>query len=321
MAVNMDTLNINFFATGVVNVHTDSQIVADYGGGDSDQLFGEFDYAAPGLLTGGSLNHIQEYLDYGLQFDINRLDFPVDTFIALLDTGDAQTAFAAIFFGADKFKGSAFGDLLRSYGGNDTVAANGGYDTVFGGDGADTIDGGTGASYLRGDAGDDLILGGPDFDDINGNEGNDILYGRGGNDWVLGGKSDDTLYGESGDDIVYGNLGDDTASGGIGADTIRGGQGNDLIDGDEGDDWLSGDLGSDVLRGGPGADTFHFFAGAGVDRVLDFSAGDRVQLDPNTTYRVEQLGNDTIVRIGATDQLILEGVRLAALPQGWIFLG
>ena len=75
------------------------------------------------------------------------------------------------------------------------------------------------------------------------------------------------------------------------------------------------------LRGGAGADIFHAFTGAGLDRIVDFSVseGDRVQLDPGDVYTVSQAGADTVISLGAGDQVILVGVSMASLPAGWIF--
>jgi Ca2+-binding RTX toxin-like protein len=320
-ATDMDNLNLRGLLTGVANVLTDSTIVVDYGNGATDRFFGEFDYGARDLLTGGTLEHFQEYAASTLRFDVKGLDVPISTFFGWLGAGDTDTPFQAIFAGADRFTGSPFDDLLRTYGGNDTVLAGAGADSVFGGAGDDTISGGEGVGYLRGELGNDTIVGGSAFDDINGNEGNDVLNGGGGTDWVVGGKDSDLLRGDAGDDVVLGNLGADTLEGGTGNDVIRGGQDNDSLSGGDGDDWLSGDRGFDVLTGGTGADTFHFFAGAWVDRVLDFnpSQGDRVQIDPGTPYSVDQLGLDTIIRIGDVDQMVLVGVQLITLPPGWIF--
>lgn len=213
------------------------------------------------------------------------------------------------FHAGDSITGSAGADFL--FGGGD------GPDSVVGGAGADYI---SGTGYLRGDEGNDQIQGGDHFDDINGNMGDDLLYGHGGGDWVVGGKDNDTLSGGAGGDIVYGNLGSDICNGDEGADTIRGGQADDVLDGGAGDDWLSGDRGDDVIRGGGGADIFHSFGEADIDTVLDFNAaeGDRVLLDPGTVYTLEQVGADTLVRMGAS-QVVLSNVSLATLPVGWIF--
>jgi Ca2+-binding RTX toxin-like protein len=102
---------------------------------------------------------------------------------------------------------------------------------------------------------------------------------------------------------------------------IRGGQGDDSLYGGAGNDWLSGDRGNDTLTGGMGADTFHTFSGAGIDRVLDFhiQEGDRVQLDPGTTWTVSQVGADTVIDMGNGDQMVLVGVQLSTLTGAWIF--
>jgi serralysin len=217
-------------------------------------------------------------------------------------------------FGNDTLYGNALDNRLSG-------AAGG--DSIFAGAGNDTVDGGTGVNYLRGEDGNDSIVGGTGFDDINGNQGNDTCVSGGGDDWVVGGKDNDSLVGSDGANLVYGNLGNDTLDGGAGADIVRGGQGDDVIQGGAGADFLSGDLGNDTLTGGAGADIFHSFAGAGVDRVLDFSLaeGDRVQLDPGTTFSVAQVGADTVITLGggSADQVILVGVQMSTLTGDWIF--
>jgi Ca2+-binding RTX toxin-like protein len=140
---------------------------------------------------------------------------------------------------------------------------------------------------------------------------------------VVGGKGDDVLYGDAGNDIVWGNLGNDTLDGGDGDDQVRGGQGDDSLSGGAGNDYISGDRGNDTESGGPGADLFHGSQDAGIDKVLDFNyaEGDRVMLDPGTTYTVGQVGADTVIDMGGGNQMILVGVQLSSLPSGWIFEG
>jgi len=204
---------------------------------------------------------------------------------------------------------------------SDDLAGAGGDDRLFGDAGADTLSGGDGGDYLRGGDGGDLVLGGAGFDDINGNVGDDSCAGGLGDDWVVGGKDNDRLSGEDGDDIVYGNLGNDACDGGTGADLVRGGQGDDVLVGGAGNDWLSGDRGADTITGGAGADVFHTFGEAGLDRVTDFNLaeGDRVQLDPGTTYTLAQVGADTVITMGGGGQMVLAGVQLTSLTPEWIF--
>jgi serralysin len=216
-------------------------------------------------------------------------------------------------FGNDTLNGNALDNDLEG---------SAGADSIFAGAGNDSIDGGSGSGYLRGEDGNDSIVGGSAFDDIQGNTGNDTEHGGLGDDWVVGGKDQDVLYGDDGQDVVYGNLGDDTVFGGAGNDVVRGGQGADSVAGEAGDDFVSGDRGNDTILGGAGADLFHTSSDAGIDRVLDFNLaeGDRVMLDPGTTYTVAQLGADTVITLGSSvDQLILVGVDMNTLTPGWIF--
>jgi len=111
------------------------------------------------------------------------------------------------------------------------------------------------------------------------------------------------------------------APGGDGADQVRGGQGDDVVFGGAGADFISDDRGNDTVSGGTGADLFHGSQDAGIDRLVDFSLsdGDRVQLDPGTTYTLSQVGADTVIDMGGGRQMILVGIQMSALPAGWIF--
>ena len=50
-----------------------------------------------------------------------------------------------------------------------------------------------------------------------------------------------------------------------------------------------------------------------------------MQLDPGTTYTLSQVGADTVIDMGASgsaaNQMILVGVQLSTLKDGWIFEG
>ncbi|HLZ77533.1 calcium-binding protein [Phenylobacterium sp.] len=193
------------------------------------------------------------------------------------------------------------------------------------GAGNDTYNGsaGTVTGLVSGNDGDDVLVGGAAADSLQGNAGNDTENGGAGDDIVVGGKDNDSQTGDAGNDIVWGNLGNDTLDGGAGNDQVRGGQGDDSISGGAGNDFISGDRGNDTESGGPGADIFHGSQDAGIDKVLDFNLaeGDRVQLDPGTTYTVTQVGADTVIDMGGANQMILVGVQMSTLTGAWIFEG
>ncbi len=210
----------------------------------------------------------------------------------------------------DRIYGALAGSVILGENGDDTLGAVGRAPDV-----------------LRGGPGNDLVDGNVGFDDLHGNEGDDTVSGWDEDDWVVGGKGDDILSGDApysqgpGNDVVLGNLGNDTCNGDGGSDLVRGGQGNDVLLGQAGNDWLSGDRGDDTITGGAGADIFHTFGDAGIDRVTDFSRaeGDRVQLDPGTTYTLAQVGSDTVISMSGGAQMILVGVSLSSLTRDWIF--
>jgi len=324
LATNMDDLLLHILPQGFISRLSSDSIVVDFGGGDGVRLFGDFDYSSPiDLPVGGDLHRLQELSGGVVQFEAKNLNVPIVDVLGLAGEDPVDEPQKGLFSGNDKFTGSNFDDLLRAYDGDDRMLGRGGNDSLFGGQGNDTIEGADGTSYLRGEDGEDSIVGGADFDDLHGNAGDDTVLGGGGVDWVVGGQGHDRLLGEAGNDIVLGNLGSDSLAGGAGNDTMRGGQGDDVIEGGDGDDWLAGDRGFDVLYGGRGADTFHFFPGAGLDRVHDFNAleGDRVHLELGTLHTVQQVGADVLIRSGAVDQMVLVNVQLSTLPAGWLFEG
>lgn len=104
--------------------------------------------------------------------------------------------------------------------------------------------------------------------------------GTSGDDGVYGGAGNDTLNGREGDDVVKGGAGLDTLYGHLGDDMLLGGDGHDTLTGNDGADILVGGAGIDMLTGGAGNDTFVFDAlGEGIDTVVDFRQGDRIDLN------------------------------------------
>ncbi|CAO4164088.1 calcium-binding protein [Methylorubrum aminovorans] len=196
--------------------------------------------------------------------------------------------------GADHVRGGDGNDTLYYLNSLDGVALYGddGNDTIQGGMAADIIYGDSdvagakdGNDYIRGGEGADLIYGGGGADTIRGsyNDGSDKVYGGTGDDLIVytNDLSAVTLYGDEGKDTVNGGFGNDKIFGGADNDTLTGGYGNDAIDGGTGADLLDGGFGADVLTGGEGADVFMFttkFGNGNVDRVADFSTGDKIYI-------------------------------------------
>jgi serralysin len=166
---------------------------------------------------------------------------------------------------------------------------------------------------VRSFSGDDLVTGSNGSDVINGNAGNDQLNGNGSNDYLRGGRDNDVVNGGDGNDVVNGSLGNDIVNGDNGNDVVRGGRGADIVTGGEGNDILIGDVDTDVLTGGGGNDTFVFRVAtdlvndiALVDRVTDFTAGDRVaiagNIDPSTIL-LQGTGGNTLIMTNTGDFL------------------
>jgi serralysin len=330
LGVDMDALEIGALAGLAAGEPTATSFSLSSPGVVTRFTGSGFQYAG-GLPTGGTIDRMRVEVEGQLLGDLQGFSIPASTFFGLVSSGANALARATLLAGSDSLTGSPLGDRLRGYAGDDTISGGLGGDVLDGGDGDDDVFGGAGddtvtdsdgANYLRGEEGNDHLVGGGAFDDMHGNMGDDVVYGGFGSDWVVGGKDNDLLFGEDGDDLVYGNLGNDTCDGGAGADIIRGGQGGDSMTGGLGADFLSGDRGDDTMTGGGGADLFSSFAEAGIDRVLDFSVaeGDRVRLDPGSTFTIAQVGGDTVITVGGAATVVLVGVSMASLTSSSVFV-
>jgi Ca2+-binding RTX toxin-like protein len=189
--------------------------------------------------------------------------------------GDGADGMTGFIGGADHY------DLGRQ---NDTLVL---YDYLSQ---ADLAAGGGGALY-KGGAGKDTIelwltsVTGVTFD------GQDIRY----NGTVIGtvtgfetikfnGTTAPGGYnGSAAADYINLMSGDNVANGNGGADTIVAASGADTLNGGAGDDRITGGGGADRLSGGADADTFIYTAlsqsaGAAIDLITDFAAGDKIDL-------------------------------------------
>ncbi|MDB9519100.1 Calx-beta domain-containing protein [Roseofilum reptotaenium CS-1145] len=262
------------------------------------------------------------------------------------------TVFADILFGNNQnetFLGSADNDWVIALQGNDNIngengddwlIANQGTDVIDGGLGNDWIHGGQGNDGVRGGEGNDVIFGERGNDIVEGNDGNDFLSGNTGNDFLdgglgddvvhagqdndrlAGGEGNDTLFGDLGDDCIHGNLGNDWLLGNQGDDDLRGQGGHDSLWGGEGNDILLGGVGDDVLFGDRGNDLFVLAIGEGRDRIIDFSAGDRLRLSTGLTYTqltLAQNGDNTIISSNNQVLAILENVMVNTLNENRFF--
>ncbi|WP_373356826.1 M10 family metallopeptidase C-terminal domain-containing protein [Pseudoroseicyclus sp. CXY001] len=187
--------------------------------------------------------------------------------------------------GFDILAGGAGWDVITGGYGEDLLLGHGGADILGGGVGGDRINGGAGGDTINGQLGNDIINGASGRDWINGGIGQDLINGGADRDVVDGGGGHDNVRGGAGHDIVSGGNGWDTVRGNIGNDQLDGGNGNDFLKGDGGFDRLTGGLGIDRMMGGAQADKFVFTSttesranAASADRILDFEAGDKIDL-------------------------------------------
>ena len=223
----------------------------------------------------------------------------------------------------DTLIGAAGADVLNGGGETDTASyagSSGAVDvrlwlgTASGGDaagdslmGIENLIGGAQADRLEGDSGANVITGGAGDDTLRGAGGDDLLTGGAGANLIRGGADDDTLIGAAGADTLEAGTEDDLLIGGAGDDVLRGLGGNDT---------LVGGFGSDTLIGGGGADSYHFFAGDGVDTVIETddtgaSITDRLVLrniSSITDIEFSRDGSSLILDLGGGDRVVAIGL-------------
>ncbi len=197
-------LDMTYLDVGALQSGTTTQAVANrmtlkFNDQVSDVFIGAFSYRN-GVLSGGTLTGMGEYIGGKLAFEIYDFSLPVSTFNTMIRNGDTIGALSMMLRGNDDINGANFNDALAGFAGDDWIRGWGGNDVLFGGDGNDILLGDDGNDDIMGDDGDDTIWGGEDSDAMDGGAGSDWLNGQDGNDFLYGGPGADKLTGGSGAD-------------------------------------------------------------------------------------------------------------------------
>jgi Ca2+-binding RTX toxin-like protein len=210
-------------------------------------------------------------------YDINRRVFQPNTATERnLVSGDAASNVLVALTGAPwTLKGRSGDDTLIGNDGNDLIFAGSGNDDLSGGGGQDRMIGGSGHDRYTVDNVHDVVVeaadGGTDRVDAT------VSFTLSDNVEALALLGSEAIDG-TGNALGNGITGNDAGN------TLMGLGGNDRLDGRGGNDRLIGGAGIDSLSGGGGSDVFVFGKGdtgatrSTADRILDFEAGDRIDL-------------------------------------------
>jgi len=228
------------------------------------------------------------------------------------------------------------GQILFTGDGADTVDSPGN-NTISTGNGDDTVFVGSNASVSTGNGNDQVFIGvdSPASNTTaNGGHGDDeiTVIEAGGSNNLFGAAGNDTLQVIEGSrQFAFGGSGNDTLTSNGSYNRLNGGSGddklfssvNDSLFGGDGDDVLfAGQAGSNRLTGGAGADQFWIANGSlptSKNTVTDFAVGvDKIGLGgvgvtQFSALSLVQQGADTLVKLGATDLVILQGITSTSL--------
>ncbi|MED7666523.1 polyurethanase [Pseudomonas moraviensis subsp. stanleyae] len=234
--------------------------------------------------------------------------------------------------GNELIQGGSGNDYLEGRAGNDSFRDSGGYNVILGGQGSNTLDlqqtvknfdfanDGAGNLYIRDASGaisitrdiGSIVTREPGF--LWGVFKDDVLHSVADKGLKVG--SNLTAYESS----VKGTTAADTLEAHAGGDWLFGLEGNDHLLGGAGNDVFVGGAGNDLLESGGGADMFLFNGAFGQDRVVGYTADDKLVflgvqgVLPGDDLRAHAsaVGQDTLLTFGA-DSVTLVGVALGSL--------
>ncbi|WP_188113384.1 calcium-binding protein [Nocardioides humilatus] len=219
-------------------------------GGDGDDLLLAYQGTDKDIIGGPGTDTVS-YAGY-VSWDLSVEDYATSAVIVDLD-GKADDGYAGqkdevekdveniegTHFAGDKLSGSSQANVLRGFGGNDTLSGGGGSDVL---EPQEVIDAGADSDVVRGGGGVDLVSyagttdsvfvwlnnkadDGPagdldnvrtDVEGIEGGAGNDEFIANGGTDTLLGGPGSDDLNGAGGNDLLDGGPDSDIGDAGGG---------------------------------------------------------------------------------------------------------
>jgi Ca2+-binding RTX toxin-like protein len=204
-------------------------------------------------------------------FEIIRLEFTIGRGVNLTaDSFSDQN---------DSMEGSRFDDIIRSFGGDDTVIGREGNDTLYGGDG------------------NDIIYGGNEEDKFLPSRCDFFPRFRTTTDNIPIESDADELFGEDGNDILFGGTGTDVLNGGSGDDELWGGLNSDVF----------------VFVEFSGNDTIHDFDANNSSEKIDFTEHNAINSMNDVEENSSQVGADVILRTDINSQIILRNVMLGDL--------
>lgn len=273
------------------------------------------------LLIGGAGD---DQLDGGAGNDILRGGLGADTMIGGLGIDTLDYSHSSLGVSVNLGTGAASGGDAQgdSFSGFERLIGSAQGDELAGDTGNNRIEGGDGDDILRGGSGNDVIIGGRGADRMNGGAGIDTISYEGSTHWV-------SLYLETGTAYGVDGVGDkfrdfENARGSEVGDAIYGSSDNNVLYGGGGNDYIMGGGGNDRIYGGDGDDIFNVF-GVGVQRIMDFTAGDGTDDSINVVVGEDydsfievmaiavQDGDDTIFDFGGGKVLILDGIDKTSL--------
>src|SRR5262245_65917874 len=97
--LDTNNLGITEFLSATSYSHTATNVVASFGGGRSQILFGSFVFDGAGALTGGTITGIVENRPGGGAYQIVGVNLPVTILLGFLNAGEGHGMIVSLFSG------------------------------------------------------------------------------------------------------------------------------------------------------------------------------------------------------------------------------
>lgn len=122
---------------GNIIVVSSTHFRISYGGGNFDDIYGDFTYTN-GKPTGGFYTSLTETLGGTIISSFSGLNISISSQLTWSDTNNVEALLNAVLGGGDTITASNLADIVRSRTGDDVLTGRGGNDILDGGAGSDT---------------------------------------------------------------------------------------------------------------------------------------------------------------------------------------
>src|SRR5262245_20277757 len=120
--LDMTWLDVGNLAYGEMTFADAGRMTQEFDDGVVTEFFGSFTYTNRGVLNGGTLTAMEEFIDGEFAFEISGFSMSVFPFIDFIEEADTWGALSDMLGGNDVLTGAEGSDALLGFAGNDSIS-------------------------------------------------------------------------------------------------------------------------------------------------------------------------------------------------------